>query len=58
VDRERILAAGEKLRAQELRWRALTMDLPEGASEPSDDLMAVMHDISESLSELEFLQDD
>jgi len=34
------------------------MDLPEGASEPSDDLMAVMHDISESLSELEVLQDD
>jgi hypothetical protein len=30
MDAERLRAAREKLRAQELRWRVLTMDLPEG----------------------------
>ena len=58
MDAERLRAAREKLRAQELRWRALTMDLPEGASDPGEDLMAAMVDFRELQSDLEFLQDD
>ena len=58
MDRERELATRERLRTQEFRLQELMMNLPEGASVPSEDLITAMVEIEDLRNELEFLQDD
>jgi hypothetical protein len=58
VDREREVATRERLRAQESRLQELMMNLPDGASVPSEDLITAMVEAEDLRNELEFLQND
>jgi hypothetical protein len=58
MDRDRELATRERLGGQEFRLQELMMNLPEGASVPSGDLMTALVEIEDLRNELEFLQND
>ena len=58
MDREREPATRGLLRAQEFRLHELMMNLPEGASVPSEDLITALVEVADLTNELEFLQND
>jgi hypothetical protein len=58
MDWERELATRERLRTQEFRLQEQMMNLPEGASVPSEELITAMIEVEDLRNELEFLQSD
>jgi len=58
MDRERDLATRKRLRTEEFRLHELMMNLPDGASVPSEDLIAAIVEVEDLRNELEFLEND
>jgi hypothetical protein len=56
MGREKELETRERLRKQEFRLHELLMNLPEGASLPTEDLITTMVEAEDLRNELEFLR--